>query len=99
MHYGTGSVAVVHGLATAFAFVDRIGIERIARWDAMLTKRLRDGLATIKTVHMSTPSDPRFASAITTFNVIGKTGVRLSAHLYVSPADIDRLLEVTAGVR
>jgi len=121
MHYGTGSVAVVQGLAAAFAFVNRIGIERIARWDAMLTKRLRDGLATMKTVHMSTPSDPRFASAISTFAVVGKTGrelqdalwakkirvraqggdrgVRLSAHLYVSPADIDRVLEVTAALR
>jgi len=121
MHYGTGSVAVVQGLAAAFGFVDRIGIERIARWDAMVTKRLRDGLASIKSVHMSTPSDPRFASAITTFNVVGKTGrelqdalwakkirvraqggdrgVRLSAHFYVSPADIDRVLEVTAALR
>lgn len=121
MHYGTGSVAVVQGLAAAFGFINRIGIDRIARWDAMLTTRLRDGLARIKTVHMSSSPDPRFASAITTFAVIGRTGrelqdalwtkkirvraqggdrgVRLSAHLYVSPADIDRVLEITASLR
>lgn len=103
---------VVQGLAAAFGFINRIGIDRIARWDAMLTTRLRDGLARIKTVHMSSSPDPRFASAITMFAVIGTTGrelqdalwtkkirvraqggdrgVRLSAHLYVSPADIDR---------
>jgi isopenicillin-N epimerase len=121
MHYGTGSVAVAQGLVAAFRFIDRIGIDRIQRWDLMLTTRLRDGLARMKTVHTSSPADPRFASAITTFAVIGKTGrelqdalwtkkirvraqggdrgVRLSAHLYVSPADIDRVLEATAALR
>ncbi|MES1259594.1 MAG: hypothetical protein ABUL71_03290, partial [Gemmatimonadota bacterium] len=89
-------------------------------WDAMLTRRLRDGLATMPHVHVLAPTDPRFAAGITTFGVTGRTGrelqdalwtkkirvraqgapgVRLSAHLYVSPADIDRVLEVVAGMR
>ena len=29
----------------------------------------------------------------------GEPGVRLSAHLYVSPADVDRVLEVVAGMK
>ena len=29
----------------------------------------------------------------------GSRGVRLSAHLYVSPSDIDRVLEVTAAMK
>ena len=29
----------------------------------------------------------------------GDPGVRLSAHLYVSPADIDRVLDVVAAMR
>ena len=29
----------------------------------------------------------------------GDAGVRLSAHLYVSPADIDRVLEVVSAMR
>ena len=29
----------------------------------------------------------------------GEAGVRLSAHLYVSPADIDRVLEVVSSMR
>ena len=118
MHYGTGSVPVVQGLTAAINFINTIGIERIARWDAMVAARLRDGLATIKSVKLVSPIDRRFASAITTFAVTGATGrelqdalwakkirvraqgqtadrpVRLSAHLYVAPADIDRALDV-----
>jgi len=118
MHYGTGSVPVVQGLVAALGFIKTIGIDRIERWDAMLTKRLRDGLSSIKTARFSSPPDPRFASALTTFAVAGHTGrqlqdalwtkrirvraqgeprgVRLSAHLYVSPSDIDRVLEVVS---
>jgi len=121
MHYGTGSVPVVQGLVAALTFINTLGVDRIERWDAMLTSRLREGLARIPTARMSSPRDPRFASAITTFAVTGTTGrelqdalwtkkirvraqggdrgVRLSAHLYVSPADIDRVLEVVAALR
>jgi selenocysteine lyase/cysteine desulfurase len=106
---------------TALKFIDRIGVARIERWDAMLTKRLRDGLARIPAARVSSPADPRFAGAITTFRVEGvkakalqdalwarkvrvraqndARGVRLSAHMYVSPADIDTVLEVVAGLR
>lgn len=120
MHYGTGSPAVVWGLRAALQFINKIGIDRIARWDAMLTKRLRDGLATMPHVNVLAPPDARFAAGITTFGVAGHNGrqlqdalwakkirvrsqgdpgVRLSAHLYVSPADIDHVLEVVAGMR
>ena len=120
MQYGTGSVPVVHGLRAALRFINGLGIDRIERWDTMLTKRLRDGLAKIPKIRFSSPDDPRFAAAITTFAVQGRTGrelqdalwakkirvraqggergVRLSAHLYVSPEDIDRILEVTASL-
>ena len=120
MHWGTGSVPVVQGLVAALNFVKGIGIDRIERWDMMLADRLRDGLAQIKNARLSSPIDKRFASAITTFAVAGKTGrqvqdalwaqkirvraqaeprgVRLSAHLYVSPSDIDRVLQVVAAL-
>jgi selenocysteine lyase/cysteine desulfurase len=120
MHYGTGSVPVVQGLVAAIEFMTRLGLERIERWDTMLATRLRDGLAKIPRARLSSPADRRFASAITTFAVAGKTGrelqdalwaqkirvraqggdrgVRLSAHLYVGPADIDRVLEIVGGL-
>ena len=116
MQYGTGAVPVTDGLRAALQFMDKVGLPRIERWDAMLTRRLRDGLARIPAVRVASPADPRFAAAITTFKVEGVTaralqdalwarkfrvraqgderGVRLSAHLYVSPADIDTALEV-----
>lgn len=120
MQYGTGSVPVVEGLVAALRFIDKIGMPRIERWDAALTKRLRDGLAEIPAVHIASPADLRLTAAITTFRVDGvkakalqdalwkkkvrvraqsdERGVRLSAHLYVSPADVDAILAVTREV-
>jgi isopenicillin-N epimerase len=120
MQYGTGSTALIDGLLAALAIGERHSMERVERWDLALTKRLRDGLAKIKGAVLSSPPDPRLASAITTFRVEGSTardlqnalwekkirvraqgddkGVRLSAHIYVSPADIDRVLEVVSAL-
>lgn len=116
--YGTGSVPVVQGLVAAIAFVTRIGVDRITRWDAQLTTRLRTGLAKIPAARITSPPHPGLAAAITTFRVEGvkakalqdalwvrkvrvraqsdENGVRLSAHLYVSPADIDTVLDVVS---
>jgi selenocysteine lyase/cysteine desulfurase len=118
MQFGTGSVPVVEGLVAAIRFIDKVGMARIERWDAMLTRRLREGLAKMPKVRVASPLDPRLTAAITTFRVEGfkakalqdalwarrvrvraqsdDRGVRLSAHMYVSPADIDTILEVTA---
>jgi isopenicillin-N epimerase len=93
------------------------GMPRIERWDAMLTRRLREGLAAIPRVRIASPADPRLTAAITTFRVDGtkakalqdalwtkrvrvraqndERGVRLSAHMYVGPADVDAVLDVT----
>ncbi len=120
MQYGTGSTALIDGLMAALALGERHGMERVERWDLALTKRLREGLAKIKGAVLSSPKDPRLASAITTFRVEGVAardlqnalwekkvrvraqgddkGVRLSAHIYVSPADIDRILEVVSAL-
>ena len=120
MHYGTGSPATVWGLLAALRFLDKIGIDRVERWDTMLSTRLRDGLSRLPHATFLSPHDPRFAAGITSFGVTGKTGrevqdalwakkirvraqgaagVRLSAHLYVSPADIDRTLDVIGSLR
>lgn len=121
MQYGTGAVPVHEGLLAALTFVNKIGIDRIERWDTMLSTRLRDGLARIPAARLSSPGDRRLASAITTFRVDGvkakalqdalwarqvrvraqsdARGVRLSAHLYMSPADVDTVLEVASKVR
>lgn len=120
MQYGTGAVPVHEGLMAALAFIDKIGMPRIERWDAMLTKRLRDGLARIPAARITSPDDPRLASAITTFRIEGvkakalqealwarhvrvrpqsdARGVRLSAHIYMSPADVDTVLDVASSL-
>lgn len=120
MQYGTGSTALIDGLMAAIALGQRHGMERVERFDLDLTRRLRDGLARIKGAVLSSPADPRLASAITTFRVEGvpardlqnalwekkirvraqgdDKGVRFSAHIYVAPADIDRVLEVVSAL-
>jgi isopenicillin-N epimerase len=120
MQFGTGSVPVVDGLTAALRFIGKVGMPRIERWDAGLTKRLRDGLTSIPKVRIASPSDPRLTAAITTFRVDGmkakalqdalwtkrvrvraqndERGVRLSAHMYVRPADVDVVLDVTREV-
>jgi len=120
MQYGTGAVPVHEGLLAALTFIDKIGIARIERWDTMLTKRLRDGLARIPSAKITSPDDPRLASAITTFRVGSvkakalqealwarrvrvrpqndTRGVRLSAHIYMSPADVDTVLDVVSSL-
>ena len=120
MQYGTGSTALIDGLMAAIALGQRHGMERVERFDLDLTRRLRDGLARIKGAVLSSPADPRLASAITTFRVEGvpardlqnalwekkirvraqgdDKGVRFSAHIYVAPADIDRVLEVVTAL-
>jgi isopenicillin-N epimerase len=120
MQYGTGAVPVHEGLTAALNFINKIGMPRIERWDAMLTKRLRDGLARIPGARISSPEDPRLASAITTFRIEGvrakalqealwvrrvrvrpqndARGVRLSAHIYMSPADVDTVLDVASSI-
>src|SRR4029078_8342893 len=89
-------------------------------WDAMLTKRLGDGLARIPSARITSPEDPRLASAITAVRIDGTKakdlqtalwaprvrvrpqndarGVRLSAHLYMSPADVDTVLDVASSL-
>jgi selenocysteine lyase/cysteine desulfurase len=93
---------------------------RIERWDANLTRQLRDGLAAIPAAHIASPADPRLSAAITTYRVDGvkakalqvalwarrvrvraqndERGVRVSTHLYVSPADVDVILDVTRTI-
>jgi len=71
MQYGTGSTALIDGLMAAIALGERHTMERVERWDLMLTMRLREGLAKIRGAVSSSPADPRLASAITTFRVEG----------------------------
>src|SRR5688572_8889160 len=120
MQYGTGSVPVADGLTAALRFIEKLGMPRIERWDANLTRRLRDGLADIPAARIASPVDPQLTAAITTYRVDGvkakalqdalwarrvrvraqndERGVRVSTHLYVSPADVDVILDVTREV-
>lgn len=82
MQFGTGSVPIVEGLMAAFDFIDKVGLERIVRWDHMLNARLRDGLESMPAVTITSPADRRFAAAITTFRVEGNSARDLQNALW-----------------
>lgn len=82
MQYGTGSTALVDGLLAALNVAERHTMERVERWDLALTTRLRDGLSKIRGAVLSSPADPRLASAITTFRVEGVTARDLQNALW-----------------
>ena len=82
MQYGTGSIPVVDGLTAALGFIEKIGMSRIEQWDASLTKRLRDGLASIPAVRIASPANSRLTAAITTFRVNGMKAKALQDALW-----------------
>ena len=82
MQFGTGSVPIVSGLLAALDFIDAIGLQRIVRWDHMLNRRLRDGLEAMPAVRITSPTDRRFAAAITTFRVNGLSARELQMALW-----------------
>lgn len=82
MQFGTGSVPIVSGMLAAFDFVDRIGLQRIVRWDHALTRQLRDGLAAMPHVRITSPTNQHFAAAITTFRVEGRSARDLQNTLW-----------------
>jgi selenocysteine lyase/cysteine desulfurase len=97
MRFGTGPLPPLLGLRAAARFITRLGIERIERWDTMLTSRLREGLARMPHVKVSSPSDPRFAAAMTTFTVDGRTSDEVQDALWKDKIRVRA--EGTDGVR
>lgn len=69
--YGTGSPALLHGLRAAIDFQQRLGIDAIEARDRALTARLREGLATIPKVRVSSSASPAMTAAVTTFAIEG----------------------------
>lgn len=82
MQFGTGSVPIVTGMLAAFDFIDRIGLQRIVRWDHALTTQLRDGLESMPHVSITSPVNRQFAAAITTFRVNGRSARELQNALW-----------------
>ena len=66
---GTPAIAQVIGLGEACRYLERIGMDEVARWDARHAERLSDGLREIEGVEVYGPSDPRDRVGIVSFNV------------------------------
>jgi isopenicillin-N epimerase len=109
MQFGTGSVAVVDGLVAALGFMEKFGMPRIERWDAGLTKvhiaspldpRLTAAITSFRVdgVKAKALQDALWEKRVRVRAMNEERGVRLSAHIYVSPADVDVVLDVTRAV-
>jgi len=68
---GTPAIAQVIGLGEACRYLERVGMDEVARWDSGLAERLSDGLREIEGVEVYGPSDPRDRVGIVSFNVGG----------------------------
>jgi selenocysteine lyase/cysteine desulfurase len=64
---GTRNAALIAGIVEAVRFLERIGMERVAKRGQTLARRLQDGLRELPGVAILTPSDPTLSGSITTF--------------------------------
>jgi cysteine desulfurase/selenocysteine lyase len=89
---GTPAIAQVIGLGEACRYLERVGMEEVARWDAGLAERLSDGLREIEGVEVYGPSDPRDRVGIVSFNVGG-----MSPHDVALSLDEEHAIAVRSG--
>ena len=66
---GTRDAASVEGVAAAVAFMEEIGMERVAGYNQSLARHLQDALRQIDGVTVLSPRDPSLSAAMTTFKV------------------------------
>ena len=75
--YGTRDAARIAAFAEAVRFLEEIGMDEVARYDAGLAQYLQARLRALPGVTVLTPADPALSAAITTFTVDGATAVEL----------------------
>jgi len=89
---GTPAIAQVIGLGEACRYLERVGMDEVARWDARLAERLSDGLREIEGVEVYGPSDLRDRVGIVSFNVGG-----MSPHDVALSLDEEHAIAVRSG--
>jgi len=89
---GTPAIAQVIGLGEACRYLEKIGMDEVARWDARLAERLSDGLREIERVEVYSPSDPQDRVGIVSFNVGG-----MSPHDVALSLDEEHAIAVRSG--
>ena len=78
---GTRDAATVIGIVAAVAFLERIGMERVARYSQDLARYLQSALREISGVEVLTPDDPALSGSITTFKTAAMPYEELNRHL------------------
>lgn len=96
--FGTGNMALLHGLEAAIDFQNGIGRAAIETRDRALTKRLRAGLAEIPKVRISSSRRPDMTAAVTTFLVEGRASREVQDALWKSKVRV-RAVGDALGVR
>jgi cysteine desulfurase/selenocysteine lyase len=89
---GTPAIAQVIGLGEACRYLERVGMDEVARWDSGLAERLSDGLREIEGVEVYGPSDLRDRVGIVSFNVGG-----MSPHDVALSIDEEHAIAVRSG--
>jgi len=84
---GTPNIAGGIGLGVAAEYLQKIGMEKIQHYEEALTKRLINGLAQIKHVHVYAPSKPVPRISVVSFTVDG-----------MHPHEVAQQLDETADI-
>lgn len=66
---GTPAIAQVIGLGEACRYLERVGMGEVERWDAVLARKLVDGLREIEGVVVYGPAEPKKRVGIVSFNI------------------------------
>ena len=78
---GTRDVSSVVGVQAAVAFMNAIGMDRVAAHGQGLAQRAQAGLRTIEGIEVLTPTDPSLSGSITTFKSATVPYDRMNAYL------------------
>ena len=90
---GTINTIGVFGLFYSLDFINKIGLSNISRNEALLMKRLKDGLSSIKNVHLYGPENLNHQTAILSITIKGKSPEDICAIL-----DADYHIATRAGL-
>ncbi len=84
---GLHNYAGIVGTGAAIDYLNKIGMDEIAKWDSVLMNRLMSGLEDVKNVHPVGPEDPNLRGGVFSFNIDG-----------LGPHDVAMMLDNMANI-
>lgn len=84
---GLHNYAGIVGTGAAIDYLNKVGMDEIAKWDTKLMERMMSGLEDVKNLHPVGPDDPKLRGGVFSFNIDG-----------LGPHDIAMMMDNMAGI-